>query len=337
MPVDGITEKTDMSAYIIQRCIYAVITLFGVSLVTFALLNLQPGDPATLLLGPYATEESLQHLRQQLRLDDPLWAQYLGFMGKLLQGNLRSIAYEHPAFSLIFQRFPATIELTVAALLITALVSTTAGIISAVKRDTIFDYLASTASLFGISMPDFWLGTMLILLFAVTWRWFPSFGHGPVSFTQALVLLVTMGDFGSLARFFHHLFLPSLTLSAHIIGVVTRVTRTSMLEEVNKEYVMVLRSKGLSQWSVIIKHMFRNSLIPVVTIFSMEFVKLLGGAVIVETVFSWPGVGYLMVEAIYARDYPLVQAGIMFFSLFFIVVNLLVDLLYTIIDPRIRY
>lgn len=326
-----------MGAYIVQRSFYALLTIFGVSIVAFALLNLQPGDPAALLLGPYATDETIRHLHEQLRLDDPLWAQYVGFVRNLIQGNLKSIMYEQPAFSLLLQRFPATLELTVGALLITALVSMSTGIISAVKRDTFFDYSASAVSLFGISMPDFWLGTMLILLFAVLLRWFPAFGHGPVSFSQAVTLLVTEGDFGSLIRFLHHLSLPALTLSAHVIGVVTRVTRTSMLEEVNKDYVIVLRSKGLTERNVIVKHMFRNSLIPVVTIFSMEFVKLLGGAVIVETVFGWPGVGFLMVDAIYARDYPLVQAGIIFFSLFFIIVNLLVDLLYTFLDPRIRY
>jgi peptide/nickel transport system permease protein len=326
-----------MGAYIVQRSFYALLTIFGVSIVAFALLNLQPGDPAALLLGPYATEETIRHLHEQLRLDDPLWARYVGFVRNLVQGNLKSIMYEQPAFSLLLKRFPATVELTVGALLITALVSMSTGIISAVKRDTIFDYAGSTMSLFGISMPDFWLGTMLILLFAVFLNWFPAFGHGPVSFGQAVILLVTKGDFGSLIRFLHHLSLPALTLSAHVIGVVTRVTRTSMLEEVNKDYVIVLRSKGLAERNVVIKHMFRNSLIPVVTIFSMEFVKLLGGAVIVETVFAWPGVGFLMVDAIYARDYPLVQAGIIFFSLFFIIVNLLVDLLYTFLDPRIRY
>jgi peptide/nickel transport system permease protein len=326
-----------MGAYIVQRCAYALLTIIGVSIVAFALLNLQPGDPAALLLGPYATDEGIRHLHKQLRLDEPLWAQYLGFMGNLLRGNLRSIMYEQPAFSLLLERFPATVELTIAALLITAIVSISTGIISAVKRDTVFDYTASAISLFGISMPDFWLGTMLILLFSVFWQWFPAFGHGPVSFGQALSLLMRQGDYQSLIQFLHHLFLPALTLSAHIIGVVTRVTRTSMLEEINKEYVMVLRSKGLAERHVIINHMFRNSLIPVVTIFSMEFVKLLGGAVIVETVFAWPGVGSLIVDAISARDYPLVQAGIFFFSLFFIIVNLLVDLLYTFLDPRIRY
>ena len=326
-----------MAAYIVQRCFYAVLTLFGVSIVAFGLLNLLSGDPASLLLGPYATDEALLHLRQQLRLDDPLWAQYVGFLGNLFQGNLKSIAYDEPAFSLLFQRFPATVELTVGALLMAAVISTSSGILSAIRRDTIFDYSASTVSLFGISMPDFWLGTMLILLFGVFLNWFPTFGHGPASFGKAMALLFSKGDWGGLGKFLHHLFLPALTLSAHVIGVITRVIRTSMLEEVNKEYVTVLRSKGLAEPVVVLKHMFRNALIPVVTIFSMQFVKLLGGAVIVETVFAWPGVGFLMVDAIYARDYPLVQAGIIFFSTFFISVNLFVDLLYTYLDPRIRY
>jgi peptide/nickel transport system permease protein len=326
-----------MASYIVQRCFYAVLTLFGVSIVAFCLLNLLSGDPASLLLGPYATDEALQHLRLQLRLDDPLWAQYFGFLGNLFLGNLKSITYNQPAFSLLFQRFPATVELTIGALLIAAVISTGSGILSAIRRDTIVDYSASTVSLFGISMPDFWLGTMLILLFGVFLNWFPAFGHGPVSFGKAMVLLFSEGDLSGLGKFIHHLFLPALTLSAHVIGVITRVTRTSMLEEVNKEYVMVLRSKGLTERVVVLKHMFRNALIPVVTIFSMEFVKLLGGAVIVETVFAWPGVGFLMVDAIYARDYPLVQAGIIFFSIFFIAVNLFVDLLYTYLDPRIRY
>jgi peptide/nickel transport system permease protein len=326
-----------MGAYIVRRSFYALLTLFGVSIVAFGLLNLQPGDPAALLLGPYATDQGIQVLRKELRLDEPLWARYIAFVGNLLGGSLQSIYFKQPVFPLLFERFPATVELTIAALLITLIVSMGAGIISAVKRDTPFDYSASAISLFGISMPDFWLGTMLILVFAVFLRWFPAFGHGPVSFGKAVVLLATQGDLQSLVKFFHHISLPALTLSAHVIGVITRVIRTSMLEEVNKEYVMVLRSKGLAERTVVMKHMFRNSLIPVVTIFSMEFVKFLGGAVIVETVFGWPGVGLLMVDAINTRDYPLVQAGIVFFSLFFVVVNLLVDLLYTFLDPRIRY
>jgi peptide/nickel transport system permease protein len=326
-----------MGAYIVQRFFYAILTLFGVTIVAFALLNLQPGNPAELLLGPYATPEAVRILHKELRLDDPLWAQYIGFLGNLFSGKLQSIYFKQPVFSLLLERFPSTVELTIGALFIAAIVATSTGIVSAVKRDTPFDYSASASSLFGISMPDFWLGTMLILLFAVTLRWFPAFGHGPVSFVTAMTLLLTKGDVASLAAFFHHLALPALTLSAHVIGVVTRVIRTSMLEEINKEYVMVLRSKGLAERTIVIKHMFRNSLIPVLTISSMQFVKLLGGAIIVETVFGWPGVGLLMMDAIYARDYPLVQAGIFFFSLFFIVVNLIVDLLYTFLDPRIRY
>jgi peptide/nickel transport system permease protein len=326
-----------LGAYILRRCFYAILTLFGVSLIAFALLNLLAGDPAELLLGPFATDEAVKHLREELRLNDPLWAQYLGFLSNLFKGNLISIEYNQRVFTLLLERFPATVELTVGALLIAAIVSTIAGIVSAIRRDTIFDYSTSTVSLFGISMPDFWLGTMLILLFAVLFRWFPAFGRGQLSFSNAVVVLISEGDSSALLSFLHHLSLPALTLSAHVIGVMTRVTRTSLLEEVHKEYVMVLRSKGLSEWIVVIKHMFRNSILPVLTMFSMQFVKLLGGAVIVETVFGWPGVGFLMVNAIYARDYPLVQAGIIFFSLFFIVVNLLVDLLYTYLDPRIRY
>lgn len=326
-----------MSTYLVKRCVYAVITLFGVSLVAFGLLNLQPGDPAELLLGVYATEETIQQLHQELRLDDPLVAQYLGFVSNLFSGQLESIYYKQPAHLLIMQRFLATLELTLGALAIVVLISLSAGILSAIKRDTFFDFSASALSLFGISMPDFWLGTMLILLFSVTWNVFPGFGYGEMSSVEAVFRLLTKGEVDGLLKFFQHLFLPAVTLSAHIIGVVTRVTRTSMLDEINKDYVLVLRSKGLSEWNIVIKHMFRNSLLPVITIFSMQFVKLLSGAVIVETIFSWPGVGYLMVEAIYSRDYSLVQAGIVFFSVVCIAVNLLVDFLYTLIDPRIKY
>lgn len=326
-----------MSTYLVKRCVYAVITLFGVSLVAFGLLNLQPGDPAELLLGVYATEETIQQLHRELRLDDPLVAQYLGFVSNLFSGQLESIFYKQPAHLLIMQRFLATLELTLGALAIVVLISLSAGILSAIKRDTFFDFSASALSLFGISMPDFWLGTMLILLFSVTWNVFPGFGYGEMSSVEAVFRLLTKGEVDGLLKFFQHLFLPAVTLSAHIIGVVTRVTRTSMLDEINKDYVLVLRSKGLSEWNIVIKHMFRNSLLPVITIFSMQFVKLLSGAVIVETIFSWPGVGYLMVEAIYSRDYSLVQAGIVFFSVVCIAVNLLVDFLYTLIDPRIKY
>jgi len=270
-------------------------------------------------------------------MDEPVWSQYGGFIENLARGELKSLYYNRPAFSVLLERFPATMELTIAALIIAGFVSTISGIVSAIRRDTLFDYSASAVSLFGISMPDFWLGTMLILLFAVHLQWFPAFGRGPASFAQAVVTLMTHRDLTEVLTFLSHIFLPALTLSAHVIGVVTRVTRTSMLDQVNKEYVTVLRSKGLPERAVVINHMFRNALLPVVTISSMEFVKLLGGAVIVETVFGWPGIGFLMVDAIYARDYPLVQAGIIFFSVFFIGVNLLVDVLYTYLDPRIRY
>ena len=326
-----------MGTYLLKRILYAVITLFGVSLIAFGLLNLQPGDPAELLLGVYATEEGIQQLHQELRLDDPLWSQYLGFVSNLFSGRLNSIFYKKPVHELFLERFPATLELTAGALMFVGLIAIATGIIAAIKRDTIFDYTASTISLFGISMPDFWLGTMLILLFAVTWNIFPSFGYGTMSFGTAIVVLLTKGDASGLLQFLHHLFLPAVTLSAHVIGVVARVTRTSMLDELNKDYVLVLRSKGLSEWNIVLKHMLRNSLLPIITMFSMQFVKLLGGAVIVETVFSWPGVGYLMVEAIYARDYPLVQAGVVLFSFLFVMVNLIVDLLYSVIDPRIKY
>jgi len=326
-----------MGSYIIRRSLYSLLTLFGVSLVAFALLHSLSGDPSALLLGPYASEEAVQKMRKELRIDEPIWSRYGGFIENLARGDLKSLYYNQPAFSVLFERFPATIELTVAALIIAGFVSVTCGILSAIKRDTFVDYSASAMSLFGISMPDFWLGTMLILLFAVHLQWFPAFGRGPASFGQAVVALMTRGELIDILTFLHHLFLPALTLSAHVIGVVTRVTRSSMLDQVNKEYVTVLRSKGLPERAVVIKHMFRNALLPVITISSMQFVKLLGGAVIVETVFGWPGIGFLMVDAIYARDYPLVQAGIMFFSIFFIAVNLLVDLLYTYLDPRISY
>lgn len=326
-----------MGNYIAKRLVYAILTLLGVSLVAFLLVQLIPGDPAIVMLGPFATEESVQLMRERLRLDDPLWSQYSAFLTGVIGGNLRSIRFDRPALALLLGRFPATVELTVGALLIAIFISVFAGILSATKRGTIVDFSATSVALFGLSMPEFWLAIMFILILAVHLGWFPVFGYPPASFIESMTALFAHGDFSGLLTFVRFLTLPALALGMRTASILTRMIRSSILEEISKDYVTTARAKGLRENVVVTKHVFRNSLIPVVTMCGMQFARLLSGAIIIEVVFAWPGVGRLMVDSIFARDFPVIQVGILFFSTVFIVMNLFVDILYTYLDPRIQY
>jgi peptide/nickel transport system permease protein len=303
-----------MNVYLARRLVQSVLVLLGVSFVVFAILHLT-GDPAAVLLPPDATAEDLRQFRRAMGFDDPFIVQYGRFLRGALRGDFgQSVRHGEPAFALVLERMPATFELAGAALLIAIGLAIPAGIVSAVKRNTLVDYISTVIALLGQSMPTFWLGIMLILLFSVQFNVLPSSGRGTLA----------------------HLVLPALTLGVFTTARITRLTRSGMLDVLNQDYMRTARSKGVSGPPLIWKHALRNAAIPIVTIVGIELGTLLGGSVITETIFAWPGVGRLSVQAIYNRDYPVVQAAVFTLASTFILVNLAVDFLYTALDPRIR-
>ncbi len=305
-----------MTRYIVYRITLMFFVLFGVSIFVFLLVRLVPGDPAELLADQWATKKDIELLRRQWGLDKPLITQYLVFMNHLLHGDLgNSVASNTPVAKEIAAKFPNTLKLAITGTLIAIIIGAFAGIISAAKPYSIFDNISMVLALLGVSTPAFWLGLMLILLFAVKLDWFPATGAGTIK----------------------HLILPSITLGLLTAGVIARQTRSSMLEALQQDYVKTARAKGLRETIVIYKHALKNALIPVVTIVGLQFGHLLGGAVLVESVFGWPGMGRFLVDSIFTRDYPVIQGAILVFATAFSLVNLGVDLLYGSIDPRIRY
>ena len=289
--------------------------LLGVSFVVFFILHLT-GDPALVLLSPDATAQDIQEFRETMGFNDPFLVQYGRFLGVALRGDLgRSVRHDEPAFALVAERLPATLELAGAALLIALALAIPAGIVSAVRRNSAVDYVSTVLALLGQSMPTFWLGIMLILVFSVWLHLLPSSGRGTLE----------------------HLILPAVTLGLFTTARITRLTRSGMLEVLNQDYIRTARAKGVAGPPVVWKHALKNAAIPIVTIVGIELGTLLGGSVITETIFAWPGVGRLSVQAIYNRDYPVVQAAVFMLSTTFVLVNLVVDMLYTYLDPRIRF
>lgn len=290
--------------------------MFGVATLVFFLIHMIPGDPVEVMLGETAMPSAKEELRKALGLDKALAEQYLIFLKNALIGDLgRSLHTNKPVLSAVIERYPATLELTITALIISILISIPAGIISAVKKNSFIDRLSMLFALFGVSIPNFWLGPLLIMLFSV------QLGLLPVTGRESI----------------YHLILPALTLGMGMAAILSRMTRASMLEVLNKEYITAAKAKGLSNFIVIVKHGLRNALIPIVTVIGLQFGALLAGAVITETIFSWPGIGRLMIQAINTRDYPLVQGCILIIALSYVLINLLTDILYAYIDPRIRY
>ncbi|MBT9143376.1 MAG: Glutathione transport system permease protein GsiC [Dehalococcoidia bacterium] len=305
-----------MWQYIVRRLLLTIPVLAGVSLLVFSMVRLVPGDPAVAIAGVHATPEFIEQIREEFGLDKPLHTQYFIFMSRLLQGDLGiSTHSRRPVTTEIWDRFPNTVELAVAAMAIATLIGVVAGVISATKRNSIFDNASMLVALFGVSVPVFWLGLMLLLLFAVILGWLPATGRGTIS----------------------HLILPSITLATASTAIIARMTRSSMLEVLHQDFINTARAKGLREQIVVYKHALKNALIPVATIIGLRFGTLLSGAVLTETVFAWPGAGRLMVDSILARDYPVVQGGVLLFALTFVFVNLFVDILYSFLDPRIRY
>jgi ABC-type dipeptide/oligopeptide/nickel transport system permease component len=299
--------------------------LFGVSVLVFAVLHLAPGDPAAIMLGAQATKEDVVRLHRDLGLDQPLIFQYVRWMGHVLQGDLgRSIPLGRAVLPEVLLRFKATLVLTAGALLIAILLGLAAGIVSAVKQYTWLDRISMGVAVTGVSLPVFWTGIMLILLFALQLRWFPSSGMS--------------SPYGSgVADVLWHLVLPAVTLGTASAAALARLTRSSVLEIIRQDYVRSARAKGLAERAVIARHVLKNAINPIITVLGLQVGFLLGGAILTETVFSWPGLGSMMVRAIQARDYPLVQGGVLLIATTFVLVNLLVDLLYAVFDPRIRY
>ncbi len=303
-----------MTTYLVRRFAQSLIVLFGVSFVVFFILHLT-GDPAAVLLPPDASAEDLQQFRQTMGFNDPFLVQYGRFLRGALHGDFgQSIRHGEPAFGLVVERMPATFELSGAALLIALALAIPAGIVSAVRRNTTVDYASTVVALLGQSLPTFWLGIMLILVFSVRWGLLPSSGRGGLQ----------------------HLILPALTLGLFTTARIARLTRSGMLDVLNQDFIRTARAKGVGDPPVVWKHALKNAAIPIVTIVGIELGTLLGGSVITETIFAWPGVGRLSVQAIYNRDYPVVQAAVFLLASTFVLVNLVVDVLYTYLDPRIR-
>ncbi len=305
-----------MFQYILKRLLSTIPVLIGISLLLFFMLRMLPGDPAQVLAGQMASPEDIKLIRQQLGLDRPIFVQYGLFFSRLVRFDLgRSARTQNPVIEEIWARLPNTMLLAVAAIMLACLFGIPAGIISAVRPYTWIDYLFTSMALFGISMPVYWLGLMLVVVFSVILHLLPAGGTGS----------------------WKHVILPSFTLAAFVVAFITRMTRASMIEALSQDYTTTARSKGLQEKVVIVKHALKNALIPIVTVVGLQFGFLLGGAVLTETVFAWPGLGRLIVDSILARDYPVIQGAILIFGLLYILVNLIVDLIYAYIDPRIRY
>lgn len=323
-----------MTTYLIRRLLQTVVVIFGVTILSFFALHLA-GDPTYLYVSERATDEEVAATRAKLGFDKPLHEQYFSYVVGLATLDLgNSLRSRTPAFELVMERMPATLELTIFAILFATILAIPIGIISATRRGTPLDGGIMLFAMFGQSMPSFWLGIMLILLVGLWLRWLPISGHVPI--IQPLL----DGDFQTAITNFpdaiRHLILPGITLGVFSLARNARLVRSSMLEVLNQDYVTTAKAKGLARHTVIMRHAFRNSLIPFVTIIGLEFGFLLSGVVVTETVFSWPGVGRLVFNAINQRDIPVVQAAVVMFSLLFVLLNLIVDVVYTRLDPRIR-
>lgn len=330
-------------AYIFKRLFQLMLILLGVSILVFLMLRMIPGDPAQLLLGEFASPEELARLRVQLGLDQPLPAQYWIYIRNILHGDFgNSVRTGVPVLQEISPRLLATVELSFAAMLIATLLGIAAGVISSVKQYSIFDYGSMLLALIGVSMPIFWLGLMLIYLLSVKFPLLPMMGRISMGLetepVTGLLLVDTLLN-GQWAAFWDvclHLLLPAFTLATIPMAIVARITRSSMLEVLNKDYVRTARAKGMGEPVVVLRHALRNAFLPVVTVLGLNLGLLLGGAVLTETIFSWPGLGRYVVDSLMGRDYAAVQGCILIFAGLMTLINLLVDLVYVVLDPRIR-
>jgi ABC-type dipeptide/oligopeptide/nickel transport system permease component len=305
-----------MWRYLLKRILLAVPVLIGVSIVVFAMVRLIPGDPAQIMAGQAATQEVVQSIRESLGLDQPIPVQYGYFMRNALTGDLgRSLLSGVPVSEELGQRFPRTVRLALASIIVAALIGIPAGILSATRHLSWVDSVVMVVALAGVSIPVFWLGLNLILVFSVRLQWLPAFGYETWS----------------------HLVLPSIALGTASAAIIARMTRSAMLEVLRQDYVRTARAKGLAERLVVNHHALRNALIPVVTVVGLQLGTLLSGAVLTETVFSWPGIGKLLVDSVLARDYPIIQGAVLLIAAMFVLLNVVVDATYAMLDPRIRY
>lgn len=335
-----------MGRYIFRRLLNLIPVLLGITLLVFAFLHLIPGDPAVVMAGDRATPEQVAALREQLGLNQPLPVQYLIFLGNLLRLNFgTSIISGVSIAEEIKTRWPATFELSAAAMLVATIIGIPAGVLAAVRKNSAVDNLTMSGSLLGVSLPVYWLGLLLVYLFAVNLQWLPpsgrisidaGFNFKPITGFYVLDSLL-QGDFRTLQDVLSHLILPAITLGTIPLAILARITRSAMLEVLSQDYIRTARAKGLLERWVILKHALKNALLPVVTIIGLQFGTLLGGAILTETIFSWPGIGSWIYEGILSRDYPVVQGGVVFVAVAFVLINLLVDLSYAFFDPRIQY
>jgi len=307
------------------------------------MLRLIPGDPAHLLVGELASPQDIARIREKLGLDSSYVYQYFIYASNLLKGDMgTSIRSNVPVSQEIFVRFLATVELSIAAMLISSLIGILAGVISSVRQYSIFDYFSMMMALVGISMPIFWLGLMLMYLFSVKWGILPMMGRFTMGLDYHVISGIVMldsllsGDFQLFFNSVKHLILPAFTLATIPMAIIARMTRSSMLEVMSKDYIRTARAKGLSRGTVIFRHALKNAFLPIITVIGLNFGLLLGGAVLTETIFSWPGLGRYVVDSLSARDYPAVQGCILFFAVIMVIVNLAVDIFYLYLDPRLR-
>jgi peptide/nickel transport system permease protein len=304
-----------MQRYILKRIIQSIITIFLIVVIVFFLVRLT-GDPVAMMVPPDADEADVQILKKKLGLDRPIFIQLMVFLKSAATGNFgESFKWQESALKLVLSRFPATLELAVSAMLIATVFGLSIGIISALKQDSVYDRVGKTFSLLGQATPSFWLGVMLMLFFGVKLDWFPVSGRGS----------------------FLHLILPATTISLISLASIARLTRSSMIDALKSEYVVMAKIKGVPKHVVVLIHALKNASIPILTLMSMQFSYLIAGTVVVETIFSWPGTGRLAIQALLARDFPVVQAFVLFAAFIYTTVNLVVDILYALIDPRIRY
>jgi peptide/nickel transport system permease protein len=333
-----------MLTYTIRRLLMLIPVLFGMTLVVFFIIRAIPGDPAQVILGQQATKEAIAALTDKLGLNDPWYIQFVEYVKGLLTGDLgESLRSSTPISEEIWPYLAATLELSLAAMIIAIVIGVNAGIISAWFQNSWFDYIAMVVALIGISIPVFWLGLMEQWLFSLELGWLPSTGRenvrNPVEAITNLYLIDTLlngrwDQFGEVVR---HLILPSITLATIPMAIIARITRSSMLEVMRSDYIRTARAKGMRMFWVVYKHSLKNAVIPVLTVIGLQIGLLLGGAILTETIFGWPGIGRYIYEAIGYRDYPVIQSGILIIATIFILINLVVDLLYVAIDPRIKY
>lgn len=343
-----------LGRFLIRRTLQGLVVIWGAVTVMFLLRELSPADPAVLMLGQGAREETIQAVREQEGLNDPVVLQYVEYLQRLVVGDLGfSWQSDRPVTTMVLERVPATIELAVAATIVAIVIAIPLGVISATRRNESADYAATVFSLLGISTPNFWLGLMLILVFAV-WYGIPyptitgtggipvsldfyqlPVGRRPVGFGEAIIALFTQGSISELLTWLQHITLPAIALGTYFTALITRLTRSGMLEEIGKAYVTAAKAKGLPETIIRYKHVLRNTMIPIITVLGLQLGTLLGGAVITETVFEWPGLGLRLISAIDIRDWPLMQGVVVFIAAAFVTINIFVDALYAYLDPQV--